>query len=125
MSADVAELEQKLNNELMHHRFMSAFDAMYADDVQMQENTCAPVVGKAANLQRQLAFYDSVEEFHESRLLGFAVSGNRSYSEWEFEFTLKNGVRVTMAEVCARQWRDGKVIFERFYWNQAAYPGAV
>ena len=69
-----------------------------------------------------MAFYNSVGDFHAAKLIGSAVSGDRSYSEWEFDFTLRNGARVTLAEVCARRWRDGRVVFERFYWNQGAYP---
>lgn len=122
MSAAVADLDRRLNEELEKHRFMEAYEALYADDVTMQENTSPPTVGKAANRERQLAFYHSVADFHKSSLLGSAVSGDRTYSEWEFEFTLKNGVRFTLAEVSVRRWKDGKVVSERFYWNEGEYP---
>ena len=125
MTTVVADLDRRLNDELENHRYMEAYEALYSEDVVMQENTSPPTVGKALNRERQIAFYDSVAEFHKSNLIGSAVSGDRTYSEWEFEFTLKNGMRLTLAEVCVRQWRDGKVFYERFYWNQGAYPAPV
>jgi hypothetical protein len=121
----VVELERQLNEALQHHRFMDAYESLYADDVAMQENTSAPTLGKATNRERQHAFYDSVAAFHECKLLGSAVAGDLAFSEWEFVFTLKSGVRFTLAEVAVRQWREGKVVHERFYWNQSTYPAAV
>lgn len=39
----------------------------------------------------------------------------RSYSEWDWDVT-PNGVgRSRMNQVAARQWKDGKVVYERFY----------
>ncbi|MCH7874745.1 MAG: hypothetical protein IH965_05550 [Gemmatimonadetes bacterium] len=39
----------------------------------------------------------------------------RSYSEWDWDVT-PNGVgRIRMNQVAARQWKDGKVVYERFY----------
>jgi hypothetical protein len=121
----VTELEQALNQAMLGGAFLDAFDQFYGDDVVMQENQGEPCRGKAANRERQGAFYSGVAQFHGVKLLGNAVAGDRSYSEWEFDFTFHGGARYTLAEVAVRRWEDGKVVHERFYWNQSGYPGAV
>jgi hypothetical protein len=83
----------------------------------MQENASPPCAGKIANRKRQ-EYYGTVAECTGVRLLGSAVSGDQSYSEWEFDITFQ-GLSYKIAEVAVRKWREGKVVSERFYWNQA------
>ena len=81
---DIAELDRQLNAALLASRFEYAFDTMYADDVVMQENSSPPCVGKPANRKRQ-EYYGTVAECLAVRLLSSAVSGDKSFSEWEFD----------------------------------------
>lgn len=122
---DVAALEAELNRMILAGQIMEAYERFYADDVIMQENASEPCRGKAANRDRQFAYFASVSEFHSAKLTGSAVSGERSYSEWEYDATYKSGVRYTIRETSARQWSDGKVVLERFYWDPSSYPAPV
>lgn len=45
---------------------------------------------------------ESVEQFHRVKMLGSAVDGDRSYSEWEMDLTFKGGQRVKMSQGAAR-----------------------
>ncbi len=114
---DVAALDNELNQMVLNGQAMEAFERFYAEDVVMQENSAEPVVGKAANRQREIDFFSSLEEFHGAGVLGSAVTGDRSYSEWWMDVTFKGGGRVKLEQVAARTWKDGQVIEERFYYN--------
>jgi len=122
MQKSVAELEWELNQALQGQKVLEAFEQFYSDDVVMQENSGEPCRGKAANLQRTLEWAGTVSEFHGARLIGSAVSGDRAYSEWEYDVTYNNGVRHQMDQVAVRVWREGKVVSKRFYWDPAMYP---
>jgi hypothetical protein len=110
----VAQLDRELNDLVREGRFLDGLERFYAEDVAMQENGAAPTVGKAANRERERQFVESIAQFHEARLLGAAVQGDRSYSEWVLDVTLQSGVRLRLEQVAARQWRDGQVAQERF-----------
>jgi ketosteroid isomerase-like protein len=125
MPKSVAELERELNQALQDQKVLEAFDRFYADEVVMQENSGQPCRGKAANRQRTLDWADTVSELHAARLIGSAVSGDRAYSEWEYDATYKNGTRYRINQVAVRVWRDGHVASERFYWDPAKYPYAL
>lgn len=125
MPKSVAELELELSQALQAQKVLEAFEQFYADDVVMQENSEELCRGKAANRQRTLEWAGTVSEFHGARLIGSAVSGDRAYSEWEYDVTYKNGVRYQINEVAVRVWRDGKVVSERFYWDPGKYPYAI
>lgn len=114
---DIAALDHELNQMVLNGQAMEAFEKFYADDVVMQENSNDPVRGKDANRQRELDFFASLEDFHGAGVLGSAVNGDRSYSEWWMDVTFKGAGRTKMEQVTGRIWKDGLVVSERFYYN--------
>ena len=116
---DVATLDHELNQAILGGEILNAFEKFYAPDVVMQENDSEPLTGKDVNRKREQDFVNSVEQFHGAKLLGEAVNGNISYSEWEYDVTFKGGTRTKFQQVAARRWRGGQVERERFYYNAA------
>jgi ketosteroid isomerase-like protein len=117
-SIEVNALDEQLNKQIQSGDVLGAFERFYADDVVMQENSDEPRVGKDVNRKAEQDFLSSVEQFHGAKLLGSAANRDISYSEWEFDITLKGGTRVKTAQVAARRWRNGKIVHERFYYNK-------
>ncbi len=118
-SLEVKALDDQLNKQILSGDALGAFETFYADEVVMQENSDEPRVGKDVNRKLEQDFFSSIEQFHGAKVLGSAVNGDTSYSEWEYEFTPKGGKHVKLTQVAARRWRNGKVVHERFYYNKA------
>lgn len=57
------------------------------------------------------------KELNEGSFQGGAVEGDRSSSEWIFDVTFKDGSRMRNDQVAARRWRDGRVVFEQFFYE--------
>ncbi len=113
--SDLRTLEDELNQAILSGRAMEAFEKLYADDVEMQENQEEPTRGKDANRQREEQFFASVEAFHGAELVASAVGDDVSFSEWLYDVTFKGAGRVQFIQVSRRRWREGKVVHERFY----------
>jgi hypothetical protein len=113
----ITALDAELNRLVLEGKILEAFDRFYDETVVMQENGATPTVGKTANRAREVQFIESIEQFHGAQVLGSGVGGDRSYSEWTMDVTFKGGIRVKLEQVAARQWRHGKVVHERFYFN--------
>ena len=113
----IAELDIELNQMVLQGRILEAFDHFYDPAVVMQENGATPTIGKAANRIREEKFVESIEQFHSAQILGSGTGADRSYSEWAMDVTFKGGIRVKLEQVAARQWRDGRIVHERFYFN--------
>ena len=116
--SDIATLNRQLDDMILQGQAMDAFEQYYADDVVMQENTDEPLRGKDANRKREEEFFGSVEELHGAKLLGSAAADGKAFSEWEWDVTFKGVGRITMTQVAAREWKDGRVTYERFYYNK-------
>jgi len=114
---NISTLDHELNQAIASGDILGAFDKYYANDVVMQENNGEPFIGKDVNRQREQEFVDSVEEFHGAELLGEAVNGDLSFSEWTYDVTFKSGARVLLEQVAVRRWKNGQVVFERFYYK--------
>src|ERR1041385_3350705 len=112
----IPQLDRALNQAILSGDILNAFEKFYAEDVVMQENDLPPFTGKDVNRKREQEFVDSVKEFHGAKLLGEAINGDTSYSEWEYDVTFKNGTRTKLQQVASRRWKNGKGSHERFYY---------
>jgi ketosteroid isomerase-like protein len=114
---DLAKLDHELNDLILTGRALDGFERFYDDDCVMQENSDAPTVGKEANRQREMEFFDSVAEFHGAEVRSTGVGDGVTFSEWLFDVTFKNGARKRLEQTAVRRWRDGKIVRERFYYD--------
>ena len=117
MSQDIGALDRELNEMIASGQAMEGFEKFYADDVVMRENNQEIRKGKDACRKYEEEFFSNVAEFHEGSLHGSAVQGDRSYSEWIFDVTFKDGSRMRNHQVAARRWKDGKVVSEQFFYE--------
>ena len=100
-------------------RILEAMDEFYADDVVMQESNGTATAGKAANLERERAFFGSITDAR-TRALDVAVDGDRAAINWLFEYTGADGRRYRMDEVALQRWRGDRIVHERFYYDSAS-----
>jgi len=113
-------------NRLVHYveanRILDAIDELYDEHVSMQDNLQPPTVGKAANRERERRFFGGIT-VHQNRALSVAVDGDRAVIHWLFEFTGGDGKRYRMDQLAQQEWKDGRVVRERFYYDSASIAG--
>jgi hypothetical protein len=113
----IKEKITELNELVLGGKLLDAFDKFYHDDVAMQENSNAPVVGKDANRRREIEFLNSVEEFRNASVHAVATAENASFVVWSYDYTHKEwGVR-KYTQLSVQKWKDGKIIHEQFFYN--------
>ena len=115
---DLAALEAEVNKLILEGKGPEAFEKFYAEDVVMQEPTDPPRVGKEVNRKAEQQFYGSIEEFFGAKLLASAVGDGVTFSEWSYDFKLKGQPRVKLEQVTRRQWKNGQIVHERFYYHR-------
>lgn len=104
---------------------LDAFERFYAEDVVMQENTKEPTVGKAANREREQNFVNYVKDVHENRAAAVAIDGDTVFIVWHFEFTGVDGTRLRYEQVAQQEWKDGRIVRERFTYDPTALAVAA
>lgn len=112
---NLRDLAAALHTRVAEGELLAGFDEFYAEDVSMQENLDEPVVGHAANREREEAFLASIAEFHGYEVHAIAAVGDVTFVESTMRFRATSGDEVSQTQVARSRWRDGKIVEERFY----------
>ena len=96
-----------------------AIETLYAPDVAMQENLAAPVIGRAANIERERAFFGSIT-LHQNTARSVIVGEDRAVINWLLDFTGADGKRYVIDELAIQQWKDGQIVHERYVYDSAS-----
>lgn len=116
---DIKENVEDLVNMILTGKMMDAFEKYYAEDVVMQEPGEEPRVGKDVNREFEKKWLEGVQEFHSGEVKAKAVTGNIAMVEWEMDVSFKDGKRMKMNQVAVQEWKDGKIVNERFYYDKS------
>jgi hypothetical protein len=114
------EIEQSLNdlNSLvLEGRLMDAFEKYYHPDVVMQENELPGVISKDENRKRELEFLENVTEFRKAEVKGIGIGDGISFVIWNYDYTHKQWGVKNYSQVSIQEWKDGKIIREKFIYS--------
>jgi hypothetical protein len=117
MIIDLKIAFEDIKNLVLQGKTTEVFDKYYADAIVMQENENPPTIGKAENLQREHDFFSKVIEFRRLEVKNVAFGENVIMSEWFLDYTHQEWGKRTYHQASVQQWKDGKVIHERFYYG--------
>lgn len=106
-----------LNDLVLQGKTMKAFEKYYDDEVIMQENEAKPTVGKVANRIREVAFLNNITEFRVTRPLKVTVGQGVTMVEWHYDYTHKEWGERNYTQISVQEWKNGKIIKEKFYYN--------
>ena len=99
-------------------RIMDAMGEFYAEDAVMEEPAYGKTVGLAANLERERKFVESVREFKGFEARNVGVGERVSFYENVMDWVDVNGNAMHVEQVSVAEWRDGKIVRERFYYDR-------
>jgi hypothetical protein len=108
----------ELLNYIGNGRVMDAMNEFYAEDVVMEEPAYGKTVGLAANLEREQKFVDSVKAFKNFQTDRVAAGDDFSIYENVMDWVDVNDNEVHVEQVVVAQWRGGKIVHERFYYDR-------
>ena len=106
-----------INDMILHGKALEAFESFYHDDVIMQENDNPEFIGKAVNRKREEEFFASITEFRGAKPLKVTIGENTTMVEWHFDYTHKDWGVKNYTQVAVQDWKDGKIIKEKFYYG--------
>ena len=115
MSTTIENALQDLEGLLGKGQFLEAMDKYLADDVVLQEANGTPKVGKDFCIAAEKELLETVTEFIRYDIKNVAISGDVSYYEAIMEFKTNDGQHHRFEQVNRTQWKDGKIINERYY----------
>lgn len=100
-------------------RVLEAMNEFYSPDVAMQENTKPPTVGLQANIEREKQFLSMVKTWKGYTVKAIAAdeAAGAALVEVVMEFVNQQDQPVKLEQVSVQQWKKGKIVGERFYYD--------
>ena len=106
-----------INDMILQGNALDAFEEYYHEDVVMQENDNPAIIGKNANRKREEEFFASITEFRSAQPLKVIIGEDTTMVEWHFDYTHKDWGIKNYTQVAVQEWKDGKIINEKFYYG--------
>lgn len=114
---DLKQSVDELNQMILEGKVLEAFEKFYAEDVVMQDNNNPARTGKAENRKYEEAFVGGLTEFRGAKILNTIISDGIAVVETWMDFTHKDYGDRNYTQVSVQRWKDGKIIEEKFYYN--------
>lgn len=100
-------------------RIIDAMKEFYADGVVMEEPASGRTEGLESNLERERQFLESVAEFKRFEARNVAEGPGSSFYENVMAWRDVDGNEIELEQAVAAEWKDGKIVRERFYYATA------
>lgn len=99
---------------------VDAINELYADNIVSLEAAGSPMEraeGKEAILGKTNYWHSTVQEIHSGEVSDPVVTGNFFSVSMEMDVTYKETGRYVMKEIAVYEVKDGKIVFEQFFYN--------
>lgn len=100
-------------------KIFEAQKELYGQPIVSVEPDSAPVKvakGLQAVTEKGVQFASMIEKQHGASISDPVVSGNHFTLGWSMDITLKGQGRKNMDEVCVYEVKDGKIVYEQFFY---------
>jgi ketosteroid isomerase-like protein len=119
---DTQKVARRLVELCRKGEFSQAHDELYANDAVSLEPEGSPwpaARGMQAIRAKTKQFEESVEAIHGVTVGDPIVAGNWFSLFMGLDMTPKGGARMKFDEICLYRVRDGKIVLEQFFYDQA------
>ena len=113
-------LQQRLHDLLGHigqGKIIEAMNEFYDKDTVMQDNANPSTKGLTANIEREKQFMSGVKEWKGFTVKAKAAGDDVTFYESASDFITTNGQPVHLDQIAVAQWKNGKILHERFYYD--------
>jgi len=113
-------LQQRLNDlfgYIRQGKIIEAMNEFYDKNTMMQENAHLPTKGLGINIEREKQFMSGVKEWKGFTVTASGVGDNVTFYESTSDFVTTGGVPAHLEQVAAANWKNGKIVHERFYYD--------
>ncbi len=111
---DLKTLETELNALTSQGKILEALEQFYALESTFQEGNGPVKPGRQAHHDFLSGFFATLKAFNGATLHAQTIGDDVTMSEWTFDMVGPEGP-ILWNEILRRQWKDGKVVSERFY----------
>ena len=112
---NVSKQNSELNALALKGDMISAVTQFFADNVKTIDHTGDKMDNKTEHLAKMESFLGGIAKVNGITLHHEASAEDVSFSEFTFDFDMKDGSKILWHEVLRRVWDNGKVVEESYF----------
>jgi hypothetical protein len=113
----VANLLAELDAMVSKGQILEAIEKFFAGNVDTIEVGGALTKTKNEKIGNLKTFLGGIQNVNGITVHHSAAGENVSFTEYTFDFDMKDGSKILWHEVIRRVWADGKVVHEQYFQN--------
>lgn len=109
------EIVGQLNEKVLKGEILDAVKTYFAENSDTTDFDGTVVTGKAAHIAKMEGFLGSIAKVNGIKLHHSATEGNVSFSEYTFDFDMKDNSKIYWHEVIRRVWENDLIVAEQYF----------
>lgn len=110
---------QTLNTELdaivSKGDMVTAVTKFFADNAVTTDHDGTVINSKAGHIAKMEGFLGAIAKVNGITHHASAVNGDVSFSEFTFDFDMKDGSKIYWHEILRREWKNDKIVSEQYF----------
>ncbi|MGB0166663.1 MAG: hypothetical protein ACPF8V_07390 [Luteibaculum sp.] len=107
---------QQMDGMVAQGDIVNAVKDFFADNANTSDYGGGKTANKNQMVEKMEGFLGSIANVNGIQHHNSLLDGNLSYSEFTFDFDMKDGSKIYWHEIIKREWNDsGKVVFEEYF----------
>ena len=115
MKQDVNALLAEKNAMIVKGQIVEASEKFYAPNTKTIDFTGTITNGKVQHTQTMKDFVGNIAKVNEITFHRSASDGDVSFSEFTFDFDMKDGSKIHWHEILRSIWKDGLIVEEQYF----------
>jgi hypothetical protein len=112
---NVTQQNSDLNAFVSKGDMTAAINEFFADNSVTIDHTAVTLSSKKEHLAKMEGFLGSIAKVNGITKHAELAGDDISFSEYTFDFDMKDGSKILWHEILRRTWKDGKVIEESYF----------
>jgi hypothetical protein len=113
---DIRNRVQEMDALVSQGEIIKAVDTYFCDMASTSDYGSLTTSGKPQMIEKMNGFLGAIAKVNGITHHGTVVDGNKSASEFTFDFDMKDGSKILWHEIIQREWNaEGKVTKETFF----------
>lgn len=115
MEHSLNEIFSSKNEMVKKGQIVDATEKYFASNAKTTDFDGTVTNGKAEMVSKMQGFVGAIANVNGIKLHNASLNGNVSFSEFTFDFDMKDGSKILWHEIIRSVWENGKIVEEQYF----------
>ena len=115
MENELNRLITEKNEMILKGQIVEATEQFFAANAKTTDFDGTTTIDKSEMLNKMEQFAGAIQAVNDIKLHHVSTNGNVTFSEYTFDFDMKDGSHILWHEIIRSVWKDGQIVDEQYF----------